>query len=323
MYRSLAVVYPGKLKESYKQLLLYSNIKLNEDNFLGFIFVFGIGLALIFSLFLANLIRVPLFILFPVFFFLFEFAVYMWLVLNADKKGKAVEEVLPDALQLMSSNLRAGFTVDRALLLSAREEFGLFKDEINTVGKEITMGKDLIISLLNMTERIKSRKLKKTIMLITSGLKSGGELASLLDQAAENLRGQELVEQKVRSNVLMYVIFIFFAIGFGSPILFGLSSFLVQTLTKNLANITLPKTALTAMPLSVTQIGIPVEFVIVFALISLATTSILGSLVIGLISKGNQKAGVKFIPLLLVMTIGLFFLVRFIISRMLGSLFMF
>ena len=223
----------------------------------------------------------------------------------------------------MSSNLRAGFTVDRALLLSAREEFGLFKDEINTVGKEITMGKDLIISLLNMTERIKSRKLKKTIMLITSGLKSGGELASLLDQAAENLRGQELVEQKVRSNVLMYVIFIFFAIGFGSPILFGLSSFLVQTLTKNLANITLPKTALTAMPLSVTQIGIPVEFVIVFALISLATTSILGSLVIGLISKGNQKAGVKFIPLLLVMTIGLFFLVRFIISRMLGSLFMF
>lgn len=321
MYRFLANFYPRNIRKNYNQLLSYSNISIDPDRFIGFVLVYGIGLALAFAFLLTKVLKIPLLILFVALFFLFEFIIYMWLTLNADKKGKLVEDVLPDALQLMSSNLRAGFTTDKALLLSARPEFGLFKDELNLVGKEITMGKDLSKSLISMTDRIKSRKLKKTIMLITSGLKSGGELASLLDQAADNLRGQELVEQKVRSNVLMYVIFIFFAIGFGSPLLFGLSSFLVQTLTKNLAAVTMPRTALTAMPLTVTEVGIPSEFIIIFILVSLITTSILGSLVIGLISKGEQKAGIKFIPILLVMTIGLFFLVRFLISRILGGLF--
>ena len=112
----------------------------------------------------------------------------------------------------MASNLKSGLTVDRALLMSARPEFGPFEEELNIVGKEITIGKELDVALTNMTKRIKSDKLEKTIALIVSGLRSGGRLSSLLEQTAENLRRQKLVEDKVRSNVLMYLIFIFVAI---------------------------------------------------------------------------------------------------------------
>jgi archaeal flagellar protein FlaJ len=246
---------------------------------------------------------------------------YFWLILRSDAKAKFVEEILPDVLQLMSSNLRAGMTTDKALLLSARPEFGPFQDEINQIGKEITIGKDLGDALLGVNERINSERLKKTMTLIVSGLKSGGELASLLDQAAKNLRKQMLVDSKIRANVMMYVIFIFIAVCFGAPFLFGLSSFLVEVLTQNLADIQMPETTMMDFPMTFSEISIDIGFVINFSLIFIATSAIFGSLIIGSISKGKEREGLKFLPILLALSIGIFLLLRFIIKNVLGGLF--
>lgn len=322
MYKFLATIYPKNLREKYKQLLLYADIKIEPNRFLGFILSFGIGLSLALSLILASLIRLPLVLLFIASFILFEVVVYFVIALRSDKKGKFVENVLPDALQLMASNLRAGLTTDRALLLSARPEFGPFQDEINSVGKEITTGKSIQESLLTMTKRIKSEKLEKTILLIVSGLKSGGELASLLEQTASNLRQQMFVEERIRSSVMMYVIFIFGAVALGSPMLFGLSSFLVEVLTKNLGAIQLPETTMTAtLPLSFSNITISNQFITTFALVSLITSSVLGSLILGLVSKGKERYGLKFMPILIFISVSVFFVVRYLVRNMLGGLF--
>src|SRR3989338_8958155 len=50
---------------------------------------------------------------------------------------KRIEEVFPDFLQLMSSNLRAGMTIDRAILMSTRPEFNPFDEEILKTGRDI------------------------------------------------------------------------------------------------------------------------------------------------------------------------------------------
>ena len=50
-------------------------------------------------------------------------------------------------------------------------------------------------------------------------------------------------------------------------------------------------------------------------------TSIMGSLIIGLISRGKEKEGFKYIPILIVVTISLFFIVRFLIRNLLAGLF--
>ena len=322
MYRFLSKFYPKKIKESYYRLLSYSNIKYHPDLFLGFILFFGLGIALAMTFYIGVFFRIYFLGTFLLIFLLIETSVYMILLLRADAKAKFVESILPDALQLMSSNLRAGLTTDRALLLSARPEFGPFQDEINLVGKEITMGKEINKALINMTKRIRSEKLEKTIYLIIAGLKSGGELSALLEQAAHNLRQQKFVEERIRSNVLMYVIFIFGAVGFGAPLLFGLSSFLVQVLTTTMAEVEVPETAIsTQLPISFARASIDPGFVVTFAVISLITTSILGGLVLGSISKGREREGIKFIPVLIVLSLSIFFLVRFVIGTMLGSLF--
>ena len=322
MYRFLSNFYPKNIRNSYKSLLTYSAVTVNSDRFIGFVLFFGVGLALAFSLMFANLIKVNVLFLFFLLFFVIEFFVYILLAIKADAKARFVESILPEVLQLMSSNLRAGLTTDKALLLSARPEFGPFQDEINYVGKEITMGRDLGQSLINMSKRIKSERLQKTILLIVSGLKSGGQLASLLEQTAKNLRQQRFVDERIRANVMMYVIFIFAAVGFGAPLLFGLGSFLVEVLTTTLASVEIPQTTVSAaVPIMFTEVSITPEFVIRFAIISLITNSILGSFILGLISKGKETRGVKYIPVLLALTISIFFFIRFVIKTMLSGLF--
>lgn len=322
VYRFLGQFYPKKIRENYLRLLKYSSIKINEVRFVGFVTLSCFLLSLAFTFYIAFFFKkVPFLMIFAGLFFLLQVLVYFVLLLRADAKAKFVENILPDVLQLMASNLRSGLTADKALLLAARPEFGPFRDEINNVGKEITMGKEIGEALSDMSNSIKSERLGKTTSLIITGLKSGGELASLLDQTARNLRQERLVDSRIRASVMMYVIFIFAAVCFGAPLLFGLSSFLVEFLTESLGRIEMPETAATNLPLNFTNVSISLDFVILFAVLFLLSSSILGSLLLGLISRGKEREGIKFMPFLAILSISIFFIIRFAIKHMLGGLF--
>ncbi len=324
MYEFVQRLYPVKLKNGYQQLLTYCNIVMDVNRFLTVSMLVSVIATVVLTLFTLIFFDVNFLILLAAWFILIQGIIYAWLVLTADSRARFVEELLPDALQLMASNLRAGLTVDRALLLSARPEFGHFKEELNYVGKQLATGKELGDALMELSTRIRSDKLKKTFQIIVSAMASGGELAELLVQTASNLRQQRLVEQRVRSSVLVYVIFIFSAIAFGAPMLFGLSSFLVEVISDIFSKVQLPpQDSAMNLPLSFTKVSVPPSFVNTYVLVSMLFTSIMGSLILGLIAKGKEKEGLKYLPILVIVTISLYFLVRFSIKALLGGLFQF
>lgn len=324
MYEFVQRLYPVKLKNGYQQLLTYCNIVMDVNRFLTVSMFISVIATVVLTLFSLIFFDVNFLILFAAWFILIQGIIYAWLVLTADSRARFVEELLPDALQLMASNLRAGLTVDRALLLSARPEFGHFKDELNYVGKQLATGKELGESLMELSARIRSDKLKKTFQIIVSAMASGGELAELLVQTASNLRQQRLVEQRVRSSVLVYVIFIFSAIAFGAPMLFGLSSFLVEVISDIFSKVQLPpQDSAMNLPLSFTKVSVPPSFVNTYVIVSMLFTSIMGSLILGLIAKGKEKEGLKYLPILVIVTISLYFLVKLSIKALLGGLFQF
>src|SRR3989344_865374 len=233
MYKKIALLYPKSRK--LEKLINYSSLGLDARKFIGFILTFSILFGFLIGIYSKLLFNKNPLLSGFVTFILLNIIIYFWFLLSVDAKAKFVESILPDALQLMASNLRAGMTIDRALILSARPEFGPFKDEIERVGKEITLGKELDLAILDLAKRIRSEKLEKTMRLIGSGIRSGGELASLLEHTAEDLKSQELIEKKIRASVNLYVIFISIAIGFGAPMLFALSSFMVRVLGKTMS----------------------------------------------------------------------------------------
>ncbi|MCH7568384.1 MAG: type II secretion system F family protein [Nanoarchaeota archaeon] len=253
-------------------------------------------------------------------FILLQLSLFIKAKLKVDAEIKKMESVFPDFLQLMSSNLRAGITIDRALLMSSRKEFAPLDKEILKLGKEIFTGTEISHALSNMSKKINSEKIHKTINLIISGIRSGGNLAILLEETAVSMRERNFVEKRAASNVLMYVIFIFFAVSVGAPILFGFSSVLVQILTNLLSNLPPIETSgNVGLPFTLTKVGVSVTFVTYFSLVFLITMDILGSLILGLVSKGEEKAGIKFILPLIAISVSIFLASRFILLSYFSS----
>jgi archaeal flagellar protein FlaJ len=236
------------------------------------------------------------------------------------KRIKKIEDVFPDFLQLISSNLRAGMTTDRAIILSARKEFSPLDEEINRLGKELLTGTKIEESFLNMGERINSEKIKKTISLIVTGIHSGGNIAVLLEETANSTRERNFVQKKASSNVLMYVIFIFAALMFGAPLLFGLSTVLVEVLTNILSGIPEIQSDV-SLPFSLSGIDISTSFITYFSLIFMIVIGLIGSLVLGLVTKGEERDGFKYIIPIISVSIAIFFIVRIVLLKYFSDFF--
>ena len=89
------------------------------------------------------------------------------------------------------------------------------------------------------------------------------------------------------------------------------------------AKVDIPQTTANVdIPINFSEISLDPSFVTNYTIISMTVTSIMGSMILGLISKGKKKAGLKFMPVLIVLTISLFFIIRAIISTLLSGLFL-
>jgi archaeal flagellar protein FlaJ len=309
--------YPKRMRDQYIKNIRNAGIEVPPNKYHNSLFIFSLVFTAIIStafyFFGVSMLWVPF-----VFLFIMAF-LYFNISLKAADRIKKMEEIFPDVISLMASNLRAGITIDRAFLLAAKPEFSPLDQEILKTGKDITTGQDIVFALKKMSDRIESEKISKIVLLIISGLKAGGNISDLLEQTAANMKKKEVLEKKSRSTILMYVIFIFFAVGVGAPVLFGLSSVLVEIVIAITSK--LPEVQNTSsIAISFTNVNISVNFVIYFAIVFIIISDFISSLVVGLVRKGEAKEGLKYFLPLAVASITLFFLVRIILGNTLVNL---
>jgi len=293
------------------------------DDYAGFSILYGLGVCVI--TFLAG--------------FLFDFSIYISIVLCisafavfeaimhaipimiADSRANFTDEILPDALRLISSNIRAGLTPDKAFLLSARPEFGPLEKQIRDSAKLTLSGISIEEAIRNIPKKIDSKALRRSIDLLVEGMSRGGNLANLLDGLANDIRQTKILRKEVHSIVMMYAIFIFFAAGIGAPLLYGISSFLVGTMQQMGGKATVQQTFTGGMEFMTFQsVDISQEFLMYYISISLGITSFFGGLLVGLIQEGKEKAGLRYIPILLMISLSVFFLTRMMIVKIFGAI---
>ena len=240
--------------------------------------------------------------------------------LRKSDRIKKIEAVFPDFLQLVASNLRAGMTVDKAILVSARPEFAPLDKEIFQTGKDISTGKPIGLALKSMADRINSENVTKTLLIVLSGIRAGGNLAVLLEETSVTMRQRGIIEKKAASQVLMYVIFIFLAVSVFSPGLFALSGVLVGTMNDMMSGISADTTP-SNLPLSFSSVGISPEFAFYFSFIFIILMDVMASMVLGLVSKGSEKEGVRYLPIMLILSLSIFFILRKLLSGVTGGIF--
>ncbi|MBS3060366.1 MAG: type II secretion system F family protein [DPANN group archaeon] len=319
VFEKIGSIFPGKLKDLYALNLKQSYIKSTAEKYLGISIVGSIGLTAIVTAYLSLFSTLTIYHALGAF-LVMNGVFYFNLSLSVDKKTRDVNTSLPDALQLMATNLRAGFTPDKALFLSAKEEFGPLEEILKQAGKEILSGTTMEAALKNMNNQVSSEKLETVTQLITQGIKAGGELSELLDHTAIDIQDEAIREKELKASILLYSILIFIAIAFGGPFLFGVSSLLTQTL-KGLLGTPQGPAVISNLPVSMGEIKISEQFMLDFSIAALLISSISGSLIIGLIQGGKEKQGLKLLPIILAISMIVFYGTRVLLAGMLSNVF--
>lgn len=248
--------------------------------------------------------------------------VYSRLVLGANSRASKVEEVLADFLALVGSNIRAGLTPDKALIVSARDEFGPLTHAIQRAGKSSITGMPLEQVFAEMGEHIKSNTLEKTIRLIVEGLHSGGDMAELMERTALDIRKFRSVRKEVNSVILNYVLFIIAAVTFGAPLLYGVSSFLVDIMLIIKSRIGGGESLSTMGQAGIFkgQLMLTPEAVSMFASAAILITVFFGCMAVGIMTTGRRMDGLKYFPILGLVGLGILFSIRFALGAVLGGM---
>jgi len=329
VYARFSALIPRPITEAFKKELHYNRIDISEHRFVGFIFIYalflGIGIGANASLFLGY----PFPIIFLLTFFAFVLVVYLILRLSSEGKGKFVESILPDALRLIASNMKSGLTTERAFFVAGRPEFGALQLELRDASKRIASGEKMEVALKGMSANINSRTLEKTIWLISQGIRSGGQIADLLFQLSDDLKDQQSLQEEINSNISIYILLILFATLFGAPVLFGVSSFIVQVLTSQIALVPsfAPGTISSSGGLGIVSgfanaepSTITTDFILLFSMVALTLTTVFSCLTIGVINTGKEIGGIKYVIPLMIVAFLVFFAIRAVLLTFFSNL---
>ena len=109
-------------------------------------------------------------------------------------------EQLPDALDLMTSALRAGLSFPAALQLVAQESPEPLAQEFAVTFDEQNLGLDMKEALVNLTERVESVDLRFFVTAVIIQRETGGNLAEIMESIARIIRERFRILGDVKSR---------------------------------------------------------------------------------------------------------------------------
>ncbi|VVB65881.1 Type II secretion system (T2SS), protein F [Candidatus Gugararchaeum adminiculabundum] len=256
-------------------------------------------------------------------FMFFEILIYLLLFSAARRRIALIEEALPEFLSIMASNIRSGLTHDRALLMSARKEFGPLKTEVDRAAKLAITGTPLTEALMGMNNRVASETFGKTIRLIVEGVNSGGDLAELLEKTSLDIRRFGALRREINATVMAYKLFIYAAIALGAPLLYAVANFLVRALQATRGKIDFSSLAQAqgSLPINISSGTIPAETMMLFSIAAISLTAIFGCMAAGVITKGKESEGFLTMPVMLFVSLGVFFAISLMLQAVLSGVF--
>ena len=139
--------------------------------------------------------------------------IYIFLIYYPQMKEQRgysdLNQELPYALRHMSIELKAGRGLHDALLTIRNANYGSLSREFNRVLEEVKFGKSTEDALLEMTRRVKSEGLSRSIHQIVGTLRVGGNLAGSLEIIAKDISFDMQIKlkefsQKLNSFILIY-----------------------------------------------------------------------------------------------------------------------
>ncbi len=319
---------PKKYIESIREEAKYAGMEHGFEEFVAYLYGGLLAVAAINFILIYFFLNVKMFFsIIPVIFIVLAlFTVpYLFFTTIVDTKKREIESVLPDILLLTSANIKSGLTIDRAILFSARPEFGILAEYFKGAAFKIYGGSSVENALQNLIKKVKSNTLEHVVDLLTEGIKSGGSIAKLLEETALDIRNSETLQREIKSSVAMYVMFIIIAGVIGAPLLFAISTYMVSAIGAMWGQqaIDTDTSAMTSggsfLTLSSPKELDP-EMFSSFAVAAILITTFFSGLLISIIQTGSTKQGIKYAPILMAVALIIYFGARTILWSVFGSM---
>jgi flagellar protein FlaJ len=125
------------------------------------------------------------------------------------RKIRKIDNRFPDFVRDLAEARRAGMTFTKAIMYSAKGNYGLLTPEIKKISMQISWGSSVDNALNSFAKRVNTKLIRRTISLIIEASRSGGNVADVLDAASKDARELKLIESERRAGMLSYVAIIY------------------------------------------------------------------------------------------------------------------
>ncbi|MDD7971750.1 type II secretion system F family protein [Roseinatronobacter alkalisoli] len=125
--------------------------------------------------------------------------VYFWLAGKAKKRVSAIEEQLPEAIELIVRSLRVGHPFGSAMTIASEEVADPLGTELGLIADEVAYGRDAGEAIAEFGDRLDMQDLRFLAVSVSIQQKSGGNLAEILEGLSKVIRARFKLFRRVRA----------------------------------------------------------------------------------------------------------------------------
>ncbi len=186
----VAAVAPERMQRSTREKLERAQLKIKPTNFLLFTAILSLGLPLtiVYPALSAGRFGFREFIFGLTFLFLGVRLPDFWLSRKISRRQERIRKGLPDAMDLITICVEAGYGLDGALSKVAEKTEGPLSTELKKTLLEVNLGKPRSQALRDLAQRTKVPDLQSFIATVIQAEQMGVSIASILRVQSDSMR---------------------------------------------------------------------------------------------------------------------------------------
>ena len=113
-----------------------------------------------------------------------------------------ITKALPDLLDMLASTVQAGLAFNAALAVAQEIAVGPLGEELKAVLSEVRLGRSRSDALKSMAMRVRQEQLATIVTAIVQAERLGSNLASVLEELAEEVRNRRMIRAEELANLM-------------------------------------------------------------------------------------------------------------------------
>jgi pilus assembly protein TadC len=146
----------------------------------------------------------------------------------AASRARKVDRVLPFALRQLATQIKAGVSFHRALRSVSETDYGVLSEEFEQVLGDMANGVSTEDALKSLHARTRSKGLRKALTQIMRAFRSGGSLAQIISDIADDVSFETRMSIRDFTEKLNFVNILYIMIGTVAPVGIAILSAIMQ-----------------------------------------------------------------------------------------------